>query len=61
MFNVCEDGDMNEKELIEVLNILYIIIVLNEVTILKTKGKFHYQNVDEYYINEDIILLQICG
>ena len=52
---------MNEKELIEVLNILYIIILLNEVTILKTKGKFHYQNVDEYYINEDIILLQICG
>ena len=31
---------MNEKELIEVLNILYIIILLNEVTILKTKGKF---------------------
>ena len=50
---------MNENELICVLNILYIIILLNEVTILKSKGKVHYQSVDEYYINDDIIINKI--
>ena len=51
---------MNENELISVLNILYIIILLNEVTILKSKGKVHYESVDEYYINDDIIITKIC-